>query len=97
VEATTSCFNITNVGIEDVTENHSLVVYPNPTATSFTIESATAEVKTIRIYDALGKLIYELENSEEKTIIDASSWATGIYHIEVKSLHHTYQQKLVKN
>jgi hypothetical protein len=97
VEATSSCFNINNVGLETLVENGGLIIYPNPTATSFTIESESTDLKTIRIYDALGKLIFESINTNESTQIDASEWSKGVYSIEIQTEFKIYNHKLVKN
>lgn len=55
-------------------------VYPNPTLNALSIHSNTNEpIKNIEIFDAMGRLVYELEAYE--SAIDLSELSKGIYMI----------------
>ena len=76
-----------NVGVEEV-NNYNLSIYPNPTNSilniSFT-EKLTNE-NNISIVNTLGQKVFNIENINNTALsIDASSFASGIYYLQVTS------------
>ncbi|MBL0309602.1 MAG: T9SS type A sorting domain-containing protein [Bacteroidetes bacterium] len=71
--------NTTVMGLEEVDENTSARLYPNPTTGRFRIAS-DKEVESIRVFDLLGKemAIQLLGNNEA----NASGYPAGIYQVE---------------
>ncbi len=71
-----------SVTITDPTE---LLIYPNPTSNIINIKGSASELKTIRIYNALGQEITPLFNQIESTgtiiQIDLSKVQDGIYYL----------------
>lgn len=69
-----------NLGASDVNQSKFLL-YPNPTTDVVYIKSNVAEtIKYIRLYNALGQLIYSLRGEIE---IDLSGFERGIYFLKV--------------
>ena len=66
-----------DIEVTSVAEHQAVAtLYPNPASQSFTIE---AHVKEIRVYDALGQLVYQgVEN-----VVDVCSWSEGVYFIRI--------------
>ncbi|MVO09486.1 T9SS type A sorting domain-containing protein [Flavobacterium sp. TP390] len=71
--------------------NDKIIVYPNPTNNSITIDVQNEDVST-EIYDLTGKLI--LKSKSKK--IDISHFNNGIYILKLSTLHKSVTQKIVK-
>lgn len=85
-------YDITLSGIEQIGNNQSFKVYPNPAQTEITIESAS--VGKIQIFDMNGKLLSTTDVIHRKAI-NIADFAKGIYFIELKTSVGSTQQKLV--
>jgi hypothetical protein len=64
----------------DKIENFDFNIYPNPTTGIIKID-AEFEIKNIKIFDILGKLIIETAEKE----IDLSSYSKGIYLVKIET------------
>jgi hypothetical protein len=73
-------------------------IYPNPSSAKFILELNNPEkYSVLRIYDITGKVIFNDAIKEEKTEVDLSSFANGIYLLQVSSGEKLISKKLVKN
>ncbi|MGZ3930932.1 MAG: T9SS type A sorting domain-containing protein, partial [Bacteroidia bacterium] len=72
-----------------------LSVYPNPTSGRFTIVSSRLE-KDIEVLNVLGEKITFLQSSSEKTEVDLSKEANGIYFIKITEAGRVNIKKLIK-
>ncbi len=81
-----STFEISNLssGINSISENSAIRVYPNPTKGRFTIERDESNVQTIEIFNALGELIYQKDMENLSTEIDLTGHS-GIYIYKIKN------------
>ena len=83
----------TALGLNDF-EKNKIAFYPNPTATSFSIQSDD-EIKAIKIYNTTGKQISIFKNQKES--IDISGLPKGIYFIEIENTNNkVFIEKLIK-
>ena len=86
-------------GTEDwLKENLAFKVFPNPTSGFLNIEmNETVKKMNIRVYNSLGQSIhfFERDNVAEKTNIDISGLASGIYTIEVITDKGTGVQRVI--
>lgn len=73
-----------NVGVEDITENNSSKLYPNPSTGIFFLETASNETKTIEVFDQNGKLVYSSIITHQ-TELDLSHLSNGIYNLVLSS------------
>lgn len=78
--------------INDVS-NEALVIYPNPIALGSNIVINDSDVKTVRLFDTSGRLIYTIENTNE---INTDAIGKGMFIIYVESTK-IYRQKILIN
>ena len=83
------------VGINEVKNEVSLQIYPNPTSGIFTIQSSEKNY-TIEIINLLGEKIYSSTINSNKSEIDLSKQPQGIYFIKMNSVKGTSIKKLIK-
>lgn len=101
-ELTPGTFNV-NVSVPEIEGLDQLTLYPNPTSHNFNIQwnSNSNEFVQFRMTDIAGKVVYQ--NSQAVTQgmntieIDAQSWASGYYMIEMEVNNSVGRMKLVKN
>ena len=84
--------NTSPEGINEITKEESLTLYPNPATTSFTIES-TNKIQSIKVINVIGEEIitnYESalrqaqgDRSTNNATIDVSGIAKGIYFVQI--------------
>lgn len=67
---------VTIVGITDLFESEQLAVFPNPVVDWLNIQGDIREVKTIRVYNALGGMVMEVAFS---ALLDLSQLGAGHY------------------
>ncbi len=87
-----------NVGMENVaTENNGLNIYPNPTNSNFTVASDNSTIKSITIYDIVGReIVYESLN-KKSTLISLAGYSSGLYFIKVVNENgEVFTKKIVK-
>ncbi len=88
--ADTACTDYSEVGINELNDN-SWGVYPNPNDGSFTltVEAGTGAVAEMKVTDALGRVIdqrqLEIKGGRHEFFITNSSFATGIYFIQLRT------------
>lgn len=84
-------------GVEVLNQTNPVIrIHPNPTSGEFTVEFANGAEKQIRIMDITGRLIQTGKSSEDKTLIDMSSIANGMYYVQVQSGATVETMKVVK-
>ncbi|MCW3101828.1 MAG: hypothetical protein JWO09_268 [Bacteroidetes bacterium] len=70
-------------------------IYPNPAADLITIELEDAEENVISIRDLPGKEIYREKAMNEKTEINTSAFANGVYFISIESKGSVSVKRLI--
>ena len=82
--------------VTGIPESNGIVkeVYPNPTSGELNIEQ-TIPV-TIRLSDAIGKMILQKEVPSGHQHIDISGLRNGVYHLEIISGDHSTHQTIIK-
>ena len=85
------CLSVT--GLVSLSEN-PLNVYPNPSTGKFTVEMAGRYA--LKVYNALGQLVVNVEEVNDMTEVDLSNMASGLYHVEVISSGQRQITKLIK-
>jgi hypothetical protein len=85
-------------GINEVSaENNLISVYPNPNTGLFTIDAKSVVIKTVKVMDVTGKLIYTSTANSSSQQIDITGFANGIYHIITETEKGTQTIKVVKD
>jgi hypothetical protein len=84
--ATTSIVVRTCTGIDALSKANAVIsIHPNPNSGEFTVEYANGSEKQIRVIDITGRLIHASSSSQDKTAIDISSLADGMYYVQIQS------------
>ena len=101
----TELFKVANVAlaIDDFNENSinndlDITIYPNPTLDVLKINSNQTTLKSIQIFNLLGKEIksYKKENANQNTF-DVSNLKTGLYILKINTDKGSVTRKIVKN
>jgi hypothetical protein len=100
----TGCFEVNcsvNNSIEEVEkENGELMVWPNPAQSFIEVHFPNvikSEYLNISIYNSLGQLVYKEEqtNLSETVKINTDKFASGLYHMQVKTKSASYDSKFI--
>ena len=83
--ATSACYNVTNVGVEQVQALNNIRIYPNPTKNSFTIDFGAVVDANIQVFTIAGssKDAIHRVSTADKTNIDLSDYPAGLYMVVV--------------
>jgi len=98
---TLDCYStLSIVGMDDLGTDlsGSINVYPNPVENQINIDLSDAPtgVTSIKMYDALGKVVFQQSTSNERITIDASKFESGIYMIDMMGSNWKATKKVVK-
>jgi len=84
------------VGMTERTASLNMSAYPNPFNTSITV-SSQIQGAAIKLMDITCKLVYSEIMSAEISVIELSSFESGIYFLELSSGDQKTIKKLIKN
>ncbi len=94
-----SLINIVVVGIEELTSNQLVRIYPNPSDGLFTIDRITnREIDaTIEVYDILGALILSdnISQKQSSKTLDLRNYSKGFYVVNVMMGDYNHTEKLI--
>ncbi|MNK31463.1 hypothetical protein D3C87_498990 [compost metagenome] len=95
---TSQCTAITTVGLDQLTVNDLLVVYPNPSKGLFVLydQQAALSGQLITVSNLLGETVYSKPITDTKTILDLSAATDGIYFVTINSDYGKLVTKIVK-
>ena len=93
----TVCFT---TGVNEITNNHGVTIYPNPTSGTFTL-SYNSKLPILnsqfKIYDVLGQEVYsQAITIPNQTTINVSQLNNGVYFYQLTNNIETYRGKFVK-
>lgn len=71
-------------GIEEL-QTAAVKLYPNPVQDVLHINTNSTELKTVEVYDMVGKKVMSLTSSETVIAIDSRELSTGIYIVRIQS------------
>lgn len=81
------------VGIDEVINENSVSIYPNPAFDQITIESSLM-FDRIEIIDILGVTVYSTEQKINQ--LSMQNYASGVYFVKFTSGNHSIKKKIVK-
>ncbi|MFI5148975.1 MAG: PKD-like domain-containing protein [Bacteroidia bacterium] len=85
-----------NLGITELELSNAVSVYPNPGMGEVTVQlSIAAQDLTIRLYDMVGQVVYQAPVTSQKTMLDISGFARGVYTLEVANKNVKGFKKLI--
>jgi hypothetical protein len=92
---TSDCVTISGLGIHSMGSNGALIsIYPNPTSEQLYIICAQTPNTVIRVKDITGKQLLAIKPISQKTILDMSAYAPGLFLIEVSDGHNKHVKKI---
>ncbi|MBR6132090.1 MAG: fibronectin type III domain-containing protein [Bacteroidales bacterium] len=84
-------------GINDHTLDNTVTVYPNPTTGLVQIKNGEWRMENVEVYDAYGKLLYEMNVNDHTANLDLSGYAKGTYFVRVTTEKGVVTKRVVKN
>jgi uncharacterized repeat protein (TIGR03803 family) len=84
----------TVTGITDNKERTQVNIYPNPTADIINVQGQFENAQ-IKIYDVLGKSVYQNNSASSTLQIDLSNQPNGIYFLSIQTSEGTVNKKIV--
>lgn len=85
----------TPIGITEISNESSILIYPNPSNNFIDIETTLADY-ALSVFDIMGKLIFTENVSQNKTRIDISNFSNGIYFLQLASGDKIISKKFIK-
>jgi hypothetical protein len=67
----------------EATRNSRISVYPNPANSTFTVQSESTQISTIKVLDLAGKVVL---NQPATSVVDCGSIAAGYYMVVVQQI-----------
>ena len=86
---------ISKASIEQITDESSLKIYPNPVKDILSFEYEDI-INDVKIYDLVGKEIINLSINETKGSVSISNVPTGVYFIRVRTDKGLITKKFIK-
>jgi hypothetical protein len=96
---TSSCHTITGIGINSMTDQEAIKVFPNPAYDKLNIQFSGENAETaIRLYSSTGQLILEKNSPHQKSfVLDLTEIARGFYILEVVYNGEVFQSRIIKS
>lgn len=94
----TNCviFNGTTSIADNNSKSLDVKIIENPIVDELRIENSGQAQLTIRVFDLLGKQIFETNSSNNLIEIESSSWDANFYIVLINQGNKTFRQKVVK-
>lgn len=98
-QAVTTVSVISCLSLDELTNQNSISIYPNPSSRLFYLEGISLSEKTnYTVYSSTGQLLFSKPCMDSQTVIDLSEYAAGIYFVRIQTdLEKPHLVKLVKN
>jgi len=90
-------FYHTVIGIDELApvENASLIIYPNPASSEFTIQSSTSFPAQLEIYNQIGEKMYVKIIDREPLSVNCEFFPAGIYFVKLISSKENFIGKII--
>ena len=96
VTNTTYNINVKDLGLEDLTQDINVKLFPNPANESIQIE-ADNRIDNIAIYSVDGKLCWTSQPNETEVKLNISDFNSGLYLVRIQSKEVTKTLRFIKN
>lgn len=87
----------TEIAIVNNTTIADLSLFPNPTSKTLTMFANKDLIKTITVYNSLGKSVLQLSPNARQVVTDVSSLRKGVYTIEVTTTNSVQSLRFIRN
>jgi len=87
------------VGINEIDNNNTISIYPNPANDFMTVSlvAESVEATTIYIINALGEMVLTEKVTSSNTTLNTSNLTNGIYFVKIESKNSSAIKKFIKN
>jgi hypothetical protein len=93
---TNQCYGPTGIPIYEA-QTLSFSIFPNPATDYLTVELPENNSKSeIKLFNMLGELVYASRVIKQKTNIDISTFASGVYIIQIVTGNNISRQKFIR-
>ena len=86
--------NVMQAGIQQLTNNNQLHVFPNPAQNNFTIETTSTDKQNLFVYDVNGKQVLA-QTIQGTSNINASTLNAGVYYVSITNNYDVVNKRLV--
>lgn len=94
--ATCGCVSMT--GINDLSNDNSLSIYPNPASNNITINfTSSSKNVSIKIYDTTGRLVKNIDNAKAgESSINIAELESGLYLLNLQDGNNSTTKRFIK-
>jgi uncharacterized delta-60 repeat protein len=92
-------YNPSSVGLEEMTNENKILIFPNPVSNKFSIvigQPTILQSTILSIYNISGQLLIEQTIRQNKSEIDISGLAKGVYIIKLNNSNTTFVARIIK-
>lgn len=86
----------TETAVSEVAKENSLNVYPNPATTQVYVELGNTDEADMTVRNNMGQILMSSHISAFQTQIDLSSFASGVYFVQIEQAGRTMVKEFVK-
>ncbi len=83
------------LGLEENLISNKIKLYPNPTKNRLNINAGTENIKSVLIYNLTGELILKTKVNKNKTSLNISNLANGVYLVKINTVNGTKTEKII--
>jgi hypothetical protein len=91
---TTNCISF--AGINEFADANVYTISPNPTNGAINIMSSNYKITSVKMYDVLGQIIYNTSVENKQCTIDMSTFAKGMYFVQILTEKGIVSRKVEK-
>jgi predicted nuclease with RNAse H fold len=84
-----------SIGVESITLEQGVAVFPNPANDYITLSSETAKMEVVSLFDFMGNQVLETYPNSNKTTIPISDLPSGVYMAIVATKYGLSKVKLL--
>ena len=77
-----------------IAQRDNITIYPNPSNGTFHISSPDTKINEILIYDAVGKLVYQMEVKDYQQEVKLKDMPKGNYYLNLQTDNHNIMKKI---
>jgi len=81
--------------VNEGTDKSGLLIYPNPSKGSFSIESADADLQSVTLINMLGDILQSNRLNGKRITLDTNQLVPGIYFVSIKTAQSECIRKIV--
>ena len=84
---TSTCYTISSLGLNDLSEKNKIRLYPNPVSDNFIIDLSKSYTNiNVKVTNTLGQVVYQDKiKTAEKIPVDIGEISGGVYFVQVYS------------